>query len=182
MLTQMVDAFNALSFGAVIGVERPCARGYRLVRHPRRRASGTTRSSSCRGWSRSRSPALAPSNLGVVGRYVLIRASSSISSTPKRRRRRRNPAHRRDRSRCSRDEQVLAYRFDGTAFRLRQQARLSEGDARVRAAPSRSGDAIRSVSARAFQCARRGRQGRGSGRQRRQLRRPVRHARVRWPT
>ncbi len=79
-------------------------------------------------------PADAPSNLAVVGRYVLAPAIFEHLEKHRAGRRRGDPAHRRHRRADARGGRVrLSLR--GQALRLRQQARLPAGDRRVCARP-----------------------------------------------
>ncbi len=72
-------------------------------------------------------PAVAPSNLAIVGRYVLPGRIFSLSGKDQAGRRRRDPIDRRDRSFAARNARArLPLR--GHALRLRQQARSGQGD------------------------------------------------------
>ncbi len=82
--------------------------------------------------------AKAPSLLGVVGRYILSPAHISSPANHQARRGRRNSAHRRHRRAVARRARTRAP-VRGRALRLRQQARLFEGERRVRAQAPGSG-------------------------------------------
>ncbi len=92
-------------------------------------------------------PADAPSNFGVVGRYVLMPTIFEHIRALR-------PAARRRRTAADRRAAIAAGRGAGAglplcrrALRLRQQARLSEGHRGIRAAPSRGAGRFRGLSA-----------------------------------
>ena len=83
-------------------------------------------------------PRKAPSNLAVVGRYVLTPAIFCASGKDRPRRGRRNPAHRRHRP-ADEDPVGLRLPLRRQALRLRQQARLPAGHRGIRPEPFNAG-------------------------------------------
>ena len=69
-LQQMIEAYAEIGGNMVATMEVP--RDERLVlRHPRRRRRRPARRCRCAAWSRSPSAEVAPSNMAVIGRYIL---------------------------------------------------------------------------------------------------------------
>jgi hypothetical protein len=91
--------------------------------------------------SKKPKPENAPSNLAVVGRYILTpRIFDLLENIP---RGAGNEIQLTDGiAALLGEEQVLAYEFSGPTPRLRQQARLSGRDGRIRSAPSRTGRTV----------------------------------------
>ena len=127
-------ASTSRSTGRASSASRPC----RAIR-PAATASWPCRTrraarSASRGSSRNRGPKDAPSNLAVVGRYILTPAIFGKLEQHAARRRRRDPADGRHRELARRRARARAA-VRRHPLRLRQQDRLSARDGRVRSAP-----------------------------------------------
>ena len=146
-LKQMIDVYNETGC-SVLATQVVEGQGHLGVRRARRasrcRASGMAACSRCTTWWRSRSSEDAPSNLAIIGRYILtpaifemlasteLGAGGELQLTD-------GLKH------LLKKEKIYGYTFRRQASRYRRQAGIPEGDGRVCAEARGSGRRVSGV-------------------------------------